>query len=340
MSPLKSTDPGEPLSTATAVACPVAATAREQTLPVLCLDKHRSPVPAVRRRFLEQFRGSLEEWGFLVLDGHGLSEPRFLEAFEQCQEFFSLDEPLKRDCESPESLGNRGYVGLGGERAVGASVGDLKEFFHVGQPNRSAGDPGRDACHGANVWPEECAVPGFRRTMLGLYADLESLAGRVLAACEDALGIESGLLQSWIRGGNSILRLIHYPPLPDSPGAAVRAAAHEDINLVTLLCEGTSGGLEIRRPDGSWMPVRSLSGQLVLNVGDMLSRATNGRLRSTTHRVVNPDHGTAGVSRYSLPFFVHPRPEVRLDVGGRSGVGPTAGEFLRMRLEAISARGQ
>ena len=302
-------------------------------LPVLDLRDHASSDPATRQRFLDRLTASLETFGFLVLDGHGIDRERFAEAFAASEAFFTLDDAAKQACSVPESLGNRGYVGLGGERAVGARAADLKEFFHVGQPHPRGAAGSFD-----NAWPSASQLPGFEHTMLELFGTLEQLAGRVLAAVEEAIGVEAGHLQEWISGGNSILRLIHYPPLPaDLPADAVRAAAHADINLLTLLCEGTAGGLEVQRPDGSWMPVSSLAGQLVVNVGDMLSLATDGRLRSTPHRVVNPsDPAARCVSRYSMPFFVHPRSEVVLSQDAATPI--TAGSFLAARLAAIRSK--
>ena len=307
------------------------AVAAHQTLPVLDLRDHTSDDTTTRHRFLTSLTSSLETFGFLVLDGHGIGRERFATAFAQSEAFFELDDAAKQACAVPESLGNRGYVGLGGEKAVGARAADLKEFFHVGQPQ-----PQGAAGTMPNAWPDASQLPDFHDTMLGLFADLERLASRVLAAIEEAIGLPSSALQEWITGGNSILRLIHYPPLPESvPAEAVRAAAHADINLITLLCEGTAGGLEVQRPDGSWMPVSSLAGQLVVNVGDMLQLATGGRLRSTPHRVVNPaDPALRRISRYSMPFFVHPRSEVVL-AQDDTGSPTTAGGFLATRLAAI-----
>ncbi len=310
-----------------------AAVPAADALPVLDLRDHASSDTATRQRFLDRLTTSLETFGFLVLEGHGIDRERFAEAFAASEAFFTLDDAAKQACSVPESLGNRGYVGLGGERAVGARAADLKEFFHVGQPHPRGAAGSFD-----NAWPSASQLPGFEHTMLELFETLEQLAGRMLTAVEEAIGLEAGHLQEWIAGGNSILRLIHYPPLPaDLPANAVRAAAHADINLLTLLCEGTAGGLEVRRPDGSWMPVKALAGQLVVNVGDMLSLATGGRLRSTPHRVVNPaDPAARGVSRYSMPFFVHPRSEVVLSQDAAPPI--TAGSFLEARLAAIRSK--
>jgi isopenicillin N synthase-like dioxygenase len=307
-------------------------------LPAVDLRAYASGDASAKARALETLLRSCEEWGFLLLDGHGLDTSSVARTFALAEALFARPLSEKRACAIPESLGNRGYVGFGGERALGATVADLKEFWHVGQERPPVG-AGSDYL--PNVWPEDASVPGFRAHMLELYTQFEALAAVVLHAIEDALELSRDHFASMIVGGNSVLRLIHYPPLPsDAPAGAIRAAAHEDINLVTLLVEGTSGGLELLGRDGAWMPVASLAGQVVVNVGDMLQRATNGRLRSTTHRVSNP--ADASSARFSMPFFVHPRPEVLLDPALAPGQARrfdpiTAGAFLTERLSAIKA---
>ena len=288
------------------------------------------------RSFAQSFGDSLFHYGFGVVAEHPLSAARIESAFERCRELFALPEEAKLGYVVPESHGNRGYVPFGGERALGAQAADLKEFFHVGQEKRPEGSPLLP-----NVWPGQ--VPGFREELLSLYRSFEQIAQELLRAIALYLDVAEDTFASMIVGGDSILRLIHYPPVPaDAAPGAVRAGAHEDINLITLLAEGTTGGLELQRKDGSWMPVRSLRGQLVINAGDMLQRATHGRIRSTTHRVTNPSGPNQ--SRYSLPFFTHPRPEVMLVPMQRPPTweGPelasvSAGEFLKERLASIKA---
>lgn len=289
-----------------------------------------------RDAFAQELGDGLRTHGFGVVAEHPIGPARVARAFELCAELFALPEAVKRRYVVPESDGNRGYVPFGGERAVGAPVADLKEFFHVGQ-DRPA--PGSTLI--ANVWPTE--IPGFREELASLYRDFEATARLLLGAIGRYLDLPEEHFASMIDGGDSVLRLIHYPPIPgDAPSGAVRAGAHEDINLITLLAEGTTGGLELRRPDGSWMPVRSLQGQLVINAGDMLQRATHGRIRSTPHRVTNP--AGPNVARYSIPFFTHPRPDVVLAPmappegwSGPTMTPITAGAFLEERLRAIKA---
>ncbi|MBK6516788.1 MAG: isopenicillin N synthase family oxygenase [Polyangiaceae bacterium] len=289
-----------------------------------------------RDAFARAFVDGLVTYGFGVVAEHPIAPARIARAFELCEAFFAQPEADKRTLIVPESDGNRGYVPFGGERAVGAAVPDLKEFFHVGQDRPAAG-----SALSPNVWP--ASISGFREELTALYRDLEATARALLGALGSALGLPPEHLSAMIDGGDSVLRLIHYPPVPgDAAPGAVRAGAHEDINLITLLAEGTTGGLELKRKDGSWMPVRSLRGQLVINAGDMLQRLTHGRIRSTPHRVSNPSG--PNVSRYSIPFFTHPRPDVLLEPmppaagwDGPAMTAITAGTFLKERLQAIKA---
>jgi isopenicillin N synthase-like dioxygenase len=284
--------------------------------------------------FSQAFGDGLRRTGFGVVGNHPIGSERVARAFELAEELFSLPEDVKRAHVIPESLGNRGYVPMRGEKALGARVSDLKEFWHVGREERVPGLL-------PNTWPSE--LPAFRQELVALHRDFEAMASVLLGAVARYLDLREDHFSSMIVGGDSVLRLIHYPPVPsDADPAAVRAAAHEDINLITLLAEGTTGGLEARRPDGTWLPVRSLRGQLVINAGDMLQRATHRRVRSTTHRVANPEG--ANVSRYSIPFFTHPRHDVLLDPmpAPEGWEGPpmaavTAGAFLTQRLAAIRA---
>jgi isopenicillin N synthase-like dioxygenase len=289
-----------------------------------------------RDAFAQAFGDGLRTYGFGAVAEHPIEPARIARVFERSEAFFGLPDEVKRRYVVPESHGNRGYVPFGGERAVAAPVADLKEFFHVGQEHPAEGSPLLP-----NVWPAE--VLGLRQELTALHRAFEAAARALLGAIARYLDQPEDRFASWTDGGDSILRLIHYPPVPDdAPPNAVRAGAHEDINLITLLAEGTTGGLELLRKDGSWMPVRSLRGQLVINAGDMLQRATHGRIRSTTHRVSNPEG--RNVSRYSIPFFTHPRPEVLLepmpapdDWSGPPMTAITAGAFLQERLKAIEA---
>jgi isopenicillin N synthase-like dioxygenase len=305
-------------------------------LPVVDFRLFQSPMEADQDAFAQSFGDALRAHGFAVVADHPIARARIERAFELCQEFFAQPEPLKRALIVPESHGNRGYVPFGGEKAVGAAAPDLKEFFHVGQQDPRAGET-----LGRNVWPSHSQA--FSRELLSLYRDFERTADALLTAIARYLGLPERTLGAMIEGGDSILRLIHYPPVADDvPPGALRAAPHEDINLITLLAEGSTGGLELLGRDGAWHAINSLRGHLVINAGDMLARVSHGRLRSTRHRVVNPSG--PNVSRYSIPFFVHPRADVRLEPMTPESTydGPVctpilAGDFLRERLAAIKA---
>jgi len=305
------------------------------TLPVVDF-RLLSGSPGDQVAFDQSFGDALRSHGFGVVAEHPIDRPRIEQAFALSAALFALPDAEKRNFVVPGSQGNRGYVPFGGERALGASVADLKEFWHIGQNQPPAGSPLLP-----NVWPDH--DPAFRAGMTALYRDLEETARALLRSIARYLGQPPDHLASMTEGGDSILRLLHYPPIPEgAPAGAIRAAAHEDINLITLLAEGSSGGLELLTRQNTWMPVQSLRGHLVINAGDMLQLVTHGRLRSTTHRVVNPTG--PNVSRISIPFFTHPRPDVLLDpMPPEAGYqGPprsaiTAGAFLRERLAAIAA---
>ena len=309
-------------------------------LPVVRLRDFTDGSEAVRRGAVRTLGGSLEELGFVTLDGHGIEQGVLDAAFDCTARLFALPLDVKQRGFVAESGGNRGYVAYGRERALGATVADLKEFWHVGQEDvlqehRRSLLP--------NVWLDDPTIADFRACMTGLYRRFESVAKIALHALAEHLELPADYFASMVDHGDSILRLIHYPAVPDdAPRGALRAAAHEDINLVTLLVEGTTGGLELLRRDGSWMPVSSLGGQIILDAGDMLARCTNRRIPSTTHRVVNPV--SAKEPRYSIPFFVHPRPDVLLEPAPgtvtteRPATHPaiTARAFLDERLRSIT----
>ncbi len=271
------------------------------SIPVVSLADYRSEEEARRSRFVRTFGDALHEFGFVSVNEHGIAPERIREAYGAAADFFGQPLDEKKKSVIAGSYGNRGYVAFGSEHAKNRKVGDLKEFFHVGRdlPELGAG--------GANAFPE--AVPRFEPAMRTLFAQLEGAATTMLTALADYFDAPRDTFTKMIVGGNSILRLIHYPPLRDAfiPGG-VRAAEHEDINLLTLLCESTSAGLEILTRDGRWLAVEAPPGHIVVDSGDMMQLITNGRLPSTTHRVVNPPSDAEDVVRYSMPFFVHPYP--------------------------------
>ena len=293
------------------------------------------PVPVVPLRAADaagSIGSALREVGFLSLTDHGVAASLIADAYAAATAFFARPDEQKRRFAVEGSLGQRGYTATGGERAAGAKAADLKEFFQIGPPEADA--PG-----GPNVWPDAA----FRGPVEELYTALRKAAVTVAAAVSTHLGLGENFLPDRIRGGESILRLIHYPPVPaDAAPAATRAAAHADINLLTLLVGATAPGLEIEpRSGGDWLPVVAAPGQIVADSGDMLANLTGGVIRSTVHRVVNPPGDRAREARLSMPFFCHPRPDVDLtplDLPGSDRAkyrSLTAGEFLEERLRAI-----
>lgn len=249
---------------------------------------------------------SFEDYGFAVIRDHGIPQDLIDRAETLSKAFFALSAETKQGYKLPGGGGARGYTPFGVETAKDAAVHDLKEFWHVGR-ELPQGHP-LAAFMAPNVWPDE--VAGFRETFSALYAAFETAGARVL----EAIALHLGLPQDWfartVEDGNSVMRLLHYPPLSgkDAEGA-IRAAAHGDINTITLLLGAEEAGLELLTANGEWMAIAPPPGALVVNIGDMLDRLTNHRLRSTTHRVVNPTGAAAYRARYSMPFFLHFRPD-------------------------------
>lgn len=253
--------------------------------------------------FSQAFGGSFQRYGFAVVADHGLDQGVIDRATAKTKEFFALPEDVKRGYHTPGGGGARGYTPFGVETAKDANVSDLKEFWHVGR-ELPADSPLRKFMQD-NIWPEE--VPGFKEDLLALYDALDETGGRLLRAVAHYLGLEDEFFVPTVKDGNSVLRLLHYPPIPaDAPG--VRAGAHEDINTITLLLGAEEAGLEVKDRDGRWIPINPPPGALVVNVGDMLQRLTNKVLPSTTHRVVNPAPERRSIPRYSTPFFLHFEP--------------------------------
>jgi len=272
--------------------------------------------------------------GFAVVRDHHLDQARIEAAMASARAFFALPGAVKSRYQIAGAAGQRGYTPFGVETAKGAEHFDLKEFWHVG---REA--PGQAAT--ANVWPRE--IPGFRDDQIWLYGALEELGMAVLRAIARYLDLPAGALADAARGGSSVLRLLHYPPAPPE-GPNLRAAAHEDINAITLLLGAEEAGLELLGRDGAWRAVNPAPGSVFVNIGDMLARLTNDVLPSTTHRVVNPAPERRGVARFSAPFFLHFAPDfvIRTLPGCVSPARPdryptpiTAQAFLEQRLREI-----
>lgn len=302
-----------------------------QTIPVLDLTDFVGPEAASRHTFVQTLGQALTTVGFFALDGHGVQAEVIQSAYAAATAVFSLPEAQKAQYELAALQGQRGYIGFGREHAKGVSHPDLKEFWHIG---RASGTP-------ANLWPE--AVPAFQPAMMALFTQLETCAQRLLEACAEYLDLPHSQFRDMTLAGPTLLRVAHYPPIPaQAHPASMRAAPHEDINLITLLCEATAPGLELLQPDGRWLPIAAIPGQIIVDTGDMLQNLTNGLFKSTTHRVRNPIHTSD--RRFSLPFFVHPRPEVSLaplpDCLARTGGSArfpdiTAGDYLTQRLHEI-----
>jgi isopenicillin N synthase-like dioxygenase len=310
----------------------------KQTIPVVDLEDYLRG-GADRDRFVSRMGDSLKDTGFFALQGHGVDSHLIEEAYRLSEAFFDLPDATKRRYEDVALKGQRGFTSFGREQAKGAKVPDLKEFWHVGR-ELPADHPLNREYH-PNFWPSE--IPEFKEVMLELYRQLDVCSLRLLEACSLYIGEKPELLPNMATEGNTILRVINYPEVPaDRDPAAIRAGAHEDINFITLLCEATAGGLELLQRDGSWLPIHALKGQIIVDTGDMLQNLTNGLLKSTTHRVVNPDNSRE--RRFSMPFFVHPRSEVSLSplprcverTGGEKKYPDLhAGEYLDQRLREI-----
>ncbi|MBV1857379.1 MAG: isopenicillin N synthase family oxygenase [Nannocystaceae bacterium] len=271
----------------------------DASIPVISLH---DLAPATRTAAAVKMLGeALETFGFVAITDHGVPEPLLTGAYAQARALFELPPAAKQHYEDISTGRQRGYTSLGVEHAKGQTVPDMKEFWHVGR---------RDGDVVANVEPAE--LPEFAPTFNALFDELDRVATTLLTSVGSHLGKPDGFFEDFTRGGNSVIRVIHYPPLPDEvePGA-VRAAAHEDINLMTVLPVATEPGLQLMTREGEWIDVQTPPNVMVCDSGDMLQLLTEGRIRSTTHRVVNPP-GDANRSRYSMPFFCHPRNDARL----------------------------
>ena len=270
----------------------------------------RVPVLDLRRldagpeAFVAEAGAAYREFGFCGFRNHGIPVDVTDAAYAAIHRFFALPASTKANYRSVDG-GQRGYTPFGTERARDNPVPDLKEFWHTGR--EMEGENPWPEIMRPNVWPSE--VPAFRDAVLELYRQLDELGRRILGVISKSLGLEADFFDEAVRRGNSILRAIHYPPVTEGETPAVRAARHEDINLITLLIGSSEAGLEILARDGSWVPVTSIPGTIVVNVGDMMKRLTNHVLPSTPHRVVNPPGEAASRARYSIPFFMHPDPD-------------------------------
>ena len=303
-------------------------------IPSLDLSDFTSGDADRKAKFVSDLGTAFNDIGFVALKNHGLTDSLRHQLYGTVQTFFLQDEETKKKHEFAHLNGQRGYIGRNKEKAKGHSVGDLKEFYHVGQPH-----PLDDMPH--NVFPDQPA--DFKDLTLETFYTFENTGKTLLRAIALYLELDETYFEDKVSNGDSILRALHYFPVanPDAlPEGAVRAAAHGDINLITLLMGASADGLEVLRRDGKWIAITALPDQIVVNVGDMLDRLTNHKLKSTIHRVVNPPRDKMNTSRFSIPFFMHPRPDMNLtclencvtSATPKLYVDMTAGEFLNERL--------
>lgn len=261
-----------------------------------------------RDGFAQALGASFERYGFAVISNHGISSDLIARAEAASKALFALPEAAKLAYRPAGGGGQRGYTAFGVETAKDAQAVDLKEFWHVGR-ELADGHRYQDRMP-SNVWPKELA--DFRAVMLELFAAFDATGARLLEAIARYLNLAPDFFEDTVRDGNSVLRLLHYPPV-QGDGPSIRAGAHEDINTITLLLGAEEAGLELLDRDGNWLPVQPKPGELAINVGDMLQRLTNNVLRSTTHRVLNPAPERRGFARYSMPFFLHFRPDYLIE---------------------------
>ena len=280
-------------------------------IPTLDIRRFTHPSsPEDRQAFVDELGAAYREWGFAGIRNHGIPQAEIDRAYAAFKAFFALPDEIKKTYHVPGGGGARGYTAFGVETAQGAKYSDLKEFWHIGR------EIPRDSKYAAdmapNLWPAE--VADFRDAGYGLYESLDALGSQVLSALALHIGLPEDYFADKTDSGNSILRPIHYPPITADDIPNVRAGAHEDINLITLLVGASAAGLEVLSKKGEWVPFTADADTIVVNIGDMLQRLTNHVYPSTTHRVVNPPGEQARQPRYSVPFFLHPNPDFLIDV--------------------------
>ncbi|MGA9333375.1 MAG: 2-oxoglutarate and iron-dependent oxygenase domain-containing protein [Rudaea sp.] len=293
-----------------------------------------------RDAFVAELGAAYREWGFAGIRGHGIEQRLIDDAYDAFVRFFALPTEVKMKYHLKGTGGARGYTPFGVETAKDSKYSDLKEFWHIGR--ELPPDSRFASLMAPNVWPSE--VPDFREKGLALYAALDALGSRVLRALALHIQLPENFFDDKTNIGNSILRPIHYPPITSENIPNVRAGAHEDINFITLLVGASAAGLEVKSHKGEWVPFTAEADTIVVNIGDMLQRLTNHVYPSTTHRVVNPPGEAARKPRYSVPFFLHPNPDVVLDPlpscisadnPSRYDTVITAHEYLQERLREI-----
>lgn len=312
------------------------------SIPVVDLAEFTSGNTSDKAKFVQSLGQAYEEVGFVAVKNHGVPDSLISQQYEYVQQFFSLPLEKKKAYQIEGLAGQRGYTSFGQEHAKGSDAPDLKEFFQFGQIVEDGEIMGE--YYPDNVIVKE--IPSFNPTISNAYRHFEKSGKSLLQAIALYLGLDEFYFDKPVHNGNSILRCIHYPPITNEPKSAIRAEQHEDINLITLLVGASADGLQILTKQNAWVGVTSLPEQIVVNVGDMLQRLTNNKLRSTTHRVVNPSRELWHTSRFSMPFFLHPRSEMSLacldsciDVNNPKAYDDiTAGEYLDERLREIGLK--
>ena len=308
-------------------------------IPSVNLLDFLSENPHDKQKFVNQLGQAYETIGFVALKGHFLDDSLMDSLYSEVKKFFDLTIEQKQNYEVPGIGGQRGYVSFGKESAKGKKEGDLKEYWHFGQFVHN--NPELEKEYHKNIEVQE--LPKFNKVGKQTYQMLEKTAKYVLRALDLYLGLDEYYFDNYIFNGNSILRPIHYPPIKEAPKNAERAAAHGDINLITLLMGAQGKGLQVQNHEGEWIDAIAQPDELMINVGDMLSRHTNNKLKSTIHRVVNPPPEKWGTSRYSIPFFMHPISSMNLNVLNNciNAKNPkkfediTAGDYLNQRIKEL-----
>lgn len=311
-------------------------------VPLVNLQDFLSNDQTKRNAFVQALGKAYEDIGFVAVEGHGIPDETISKFYSLVEEFFALPVESKLQYEIPEYAGQRGYTSFGREKAKQSEVPDLKEFWQIGQYVEGEKLPKKDYPDNLEV----AEIKEFNTVGKDLYKSFEEAGGHLLRAIANYLEIDENYFTPKIKNGNSILRAIHYPPITQEPQSAIRAEQHEDINLITLLVGASADGLQLLTKENEWIDVKAGPGQIVVNVGDMLQRLTNNVLKSTTHRVVNPPQEKWHTHRYSIPFFLHPRSEMRLDClehciteDNPLAYEPiSAGEYLDERLREIGLK--
>ena len=311
------------------------------SIPTVDLADFLNPDVKRKHNFVQSLGSAYETVGFVSVKNHGVTDELIADLYKYTQEFFSLPLDHKRKYEIAGLAGQRGYTSFGTEHAKGSDAPDLKEFFQYGQ---MPGEDFKEVNYPSNVQVGQLKY--FNETFEKAYRAFEQSGKALLQAIALYLGLQENYFDEFVHNGNSILRAIHYPPITHEPRSAIRAEQHEDINLITLLIGASADGLEILSKSGDWVPVTSLPEQIVVNVGDMLQRFTNNKLCSTTHRVVNPKRELWHTSRFSIPFFLHPKASMSLKCL-ENCIDPnnpkvyedyTAGDYLDERLREIGLK--